>query len=153
MTGTPKPATDGIVRECYGGLHDSHRPSLSGCHCTTNCMAIRLRLEEPTAMLHFSCDICGKDLSPSKVARYVVKMEAFAATDPAELTEEDLDADHVEEMAQLLRELEESGCDEAPGTVPAGKKLRFDLCPCCYSKFLADPLGREGAAKFDFSEN
>ena len=58
------------------------------------------RLEEPTAMLHFSCDICGKDLTPKGQARYVVKMEAFAATDPAQLTDDDLDTDHVEEMAQ-----------------------------------------------------
>ena len=42
------------------------------------------RLEEPTAMLHFSCDICGKDLSPEGAGRFVVKMEAFAATDPAQ---------------------------------------------------------------------
>ena len=34
-------------------------------------------------MLHFSCDICGKDMTPGGATRYVVKMEAFAATDPA----------------------------------------------------------------------
>jgi len=103
-------------------------------------------------MMHFSCDSCGKDLTSGAVARYVVKVEAFAATDPAELTETDLDTDHVEEMAQLLSELEESGCEADLPAAPAGKKMRFDLCPCCYRKFLADPLGRE-AAKFDFSEN
>lgn len=103
-------------------------------------------------MLHFSCDICGKDLSPESAARYVVKMEAYAATDPAELTEEDTDTDHVEAMARLLDEQEELG-DDGPAPLPAGKKLQFDLCPCCYRKFLADPLGRENAAKFDFSEN
>ena len=59
-------------------------------------------------MLHFSCDNCGKDLTPAGVTRYVVKMEAFAATDPAELTDTDLDTDHVEEMAQLLSEMEEA---------------------------------------------
>jgi hypothetical protein len=84
--------------------------------------------------------------------RYVVKLEAFAATDPAELTAADLDADHVEEMAELLTEMEESGVD-APEELPAAKKMRFDLCPMCYRKFLSDPLGRENAAKFDFSEN
>jgi hypothetical protein len=104
-------------------------------------------------MLHFSCDICGKDMTPGGVTRYVVKMEAFAATDPAELTESDLDSDHVEEMAQLLNEQEEAGCDDGLEVLPAAKKIRFDLCPCCYRKFLADPLGRENAAKFDFSEN
>lgn len=103
-------------------------------------------------MQHFSCDICGKDLTPQNAARYVVKMEAFPATDPAELTDEDLDTDHVEEMAQLLNELEDGGCGETPGLAPAGKKMRFDMCSSCYRKFVSDPLGRE-AAKFDFSEN
>lgn len=102
-------------------------------------------------MLHFSCDICGKDL-PEGAARHVVKMEAFAATDPARLTDDDLSADHVEEMAQLLSELED-GERDAPELPPACQKMRFDLCPACYRKFLKDPLGRDTAARFDFSEN
>ena len=104
-------------------------------------------------MMHFSCDFCSKDMTLGEGARYVVKLEAFAATDPVELTETDLDADHVEEMAQLLNEMEESGIDDVPEELPASKKMRFDLCPLCYRKFLADPLGRESVAKFDFSEN
>ena len=105
-------------------------------------------------MMHFSCDICSKDMTLGEGARYVVKLEAFAATDPVELTETDLDADHIEEMAQLLNEMEESGLDDdGPSELPAAKKMRFDLCAMCYRKFLADPLGRENAAKFDFSEN
>ena len=104
-------------------------------------------------MMHFSCDICSKDMTLGEGARYVVKLEAFAATDPAELTETDLDADHIEEMADLLNEMEESGIEDAPEELPASKKMRFDLCPLCYRKFLADPLGRETVAKFDFSEN
>src|SRR5215212_8337567 len=71
-------------------------------------------LEEPSAMMHFSCDICSKDMTLGEGARYVVKLEAFAAADPAELTETDLDADHVEEMADLLNEMEESGIEDAP---------------------------------------
>jgi hypothetical protein len=110
------------------------------------------RLEEPTAMLHFSCDICGKDLSPEGAARYVVKMEAFAATDPAQLTDDDLDTDHVEEMAQLLNEIEDGEADE-PEVLPACKKMRFDLCPMCYRKFVKDPLAREASARLNFSEN
>src|SRR5262245_8772931 len=107
--------------------------------------------EEPTAMLHFSCDFCGKDLTPDGAARYVVKMEAYAATDPAQLRDEDLETDHVEEMAQLLNEIEDGG--EPPTLLPACQKLRFDLCPGCYRKFVKDPLGRDSASRFDFSEN
>ena len=80
-------------------------------------------------------------------SRYVVKMEVFAAHDPAELTEDDFDADHLEEIGQLLSE---ESPDAEPA--PAFKKLRYDLCPPCHKKFLADPLSRE-ATKFEFSEN
>lgn len=102
-------------------------------------------------MLHFSCDICGKDLTDGS-PRYVVKMEAHAATDPAQLTDEDMDADHVEEMAQLLSAIED-GEEDAPALLPTCQKMRFDLCPVCYGKFVKDPLGREDANRFDFSEN
>src|SRR5687767_7747865 len=89
------------------------------------------RQKDPTAKLHFPCDFCGKDLTPGVTSRFVVKMEAYAAADPAELTDEDTDADHVEEMARLLTEQEESG-DEAPALLPVCKKMRFDLCQFCY---------------------
>ena len=103
-------------------------------------------------MLHYSCDICGKDLATNSPNRYVVKMEGYAARDPAELTDEDLDADQVEEMARLLLEQEENGEDAAP-PIPACRKMQFDLCTLCYGKFASDPLGRESVAKFHFSEN
>ena len=103
-------------------------------------------------MLHFSCDICGKDLTSDDIPRYVVKMEAFAATDPAQLTDEDMDADHVEEMAQLLSDIED-GIEDAPEILPACQKLRFDMCAICYRKFVKDPLGRDSASRFNFSEN
>jgi hypothetical protein len=74
-------------------------------------------------------------------------MEVYAAHNPSELTEDDLDADHLEEIGQLLAE---EGPDAEP--TPAFKKLSYDLCPSCHKKFLADPLGRE-LQKFDFSEN
>jgi hypothetical protein len=102
-------------------------------------------------MMHFSCDICGKDLTEG-AARYVVKMDAFAATDPAELTEADLDADPVAETAQLLSELEDGGCG-GPAPLPPRQQWRFDLCGGCARRFHADPLGRDTVAKFDFSEN
>lgn len=100
-------------------------------------------------MMHFSCDICGKDLAVDSANRFIVKMKAYAAKDPAELTDEDLDADQVEEMARLLMEQDE---DDAPA-LPTCKKLRFDMCAGCYRKFLGDPLGRESVAKFEFSPN
>jgi hypothetical protein len=102
-------------------------------------------------MMHFSCDFCGKDMTPDGAERYVLKMEVFAATAPGELTDEDLEADHVEEMARMLCEQEQA--DDGPQLLPACKKMRFDLCPGCARKVVKDPLGRESAAKFDFSPN
>src|SRR5258706_15334548 len=102
-------------------------------------------------MLHFSCDLCGKELLAHNDRRFVVKMEIFAAHDPHELTEDDLDDDHLESLGALLQELEESGDDETE-IAPAYKQIRYDLCPACHQKFLLDPLNKD-AVKFDFSEN
>jgi hypothetical protein len=104
--------------------------------------------KEVWCMLHYSCDLCGKDLIDGTDARYVVQMEVFAAHDPAEITEADVSEDHLEEMSQLLREAGDDGIEPAP----AFQKLRYDLCPACHQKFLADPLSRE-TQKFDFSQN
>jgi hypothetical protein len=102
-------------------------------------------------MLRVLCDLCGKEMVPGEDNRFVVKMEVFAAGDPAKLTEADLDDDHMEQLGNLLREMEENA-DDSP-TEPASRHFRYDLCPACQKKFVRDPLGREAAQKFDFSEN
>ena len=103
-------------------------------------------------MLHVTCDLCGKQIASGDDHRYVVKIEVFAAHDPAEITEADLDEDHMEAVSQLLRD-EEDHLVDPDVAAPAYKNLRYDLCPGCHKKFLRDPLGREAAQKFDFSEN
>jgi hypothetical protein len=82
----------------------------------------------------------------------VVKIEVFAAHDPAEITEADLDEDHMEAVSQLLRDMEDHVAD-ADDTDPASQYFRYDLCPDCRRRFARDPLGRDAAQKFDFSEN
>jgi hypothetical protein len=103
-------------------------------------------------MHHITCDLCGKEVLPGEDHRFVVKIEVFAAHDPAEITDADLDEDHLEAVSQLLRDVEDNLVEE-PDLAPAYKKLRYDLCPDCQKKFLRDPLGKEAAQKFDFSEN
>ncbi|OAI39747.1 hypothetical protein AYO40_05500 [Planctomycetaceae bacterium SCGC AG-212-D15] len=103
-------------------------------------------------MLHITCDVCGRKLALGEDRRYVVKMEVFAAHDPAEITEADLDDDHMEAVSQLLRD-EEEGLADPEAIEPAHKNLRFDLCPECHKKFVRDPLGKDAAQNFDFSEN
>ena len=103
-------------------------------------------------MMHITCDICGKEITSAEDHRYVVKIEVFAAHDPAELTEADLDDDHMEVVSQLLHEAEDA-IPDPDQTAPAYKNFRYDLCPDCQKKFVRDPLSKETAQKFDFSEN
>ena len=99
-------------------------------------------------MLHFSCDLCGIPLDDQ---RFVVQLEAYPAFDPDQLEAVDLDADHLQQVAQELETCADNGTPppDACGT----KKLRFDLCARCYQKFLRDPLGRETARRLTFSKN
>jgi hypothetical protein len=103
-------------------------------------------------MLHVTCDLCGKKLQPGDDHHYVVKIEAYAAHDPAEITEADLEEDHMEAVSQMLRDMEENNVESCELAEPC-KNFRYDLCPECHQKFVRDPLGRENAQKFDFSEN
>lgn len=103
-------------------------------------------------MVHVTCDLCGKGISTGADHRFVVKIEVFASSHPAVLTEADLDDDHLEAVGALLRSEEESVPDP-DADAPPYKGFRYDLCPECHKKFLRDPLSREAAQKFDFSEN
>jgi hypothetical protein len=100
-------------------------------------------------MLHYTCDWCAKELDAE--LRYVVKIEAFAAHDPAELTEADFDDDHMEAVSQMIQQMEEN--DEPVELTPASKQFRYDLCSECHERFLRDPLGREHQQKVVFSKN
>jgi len=103
-------------------------------------------------MLHVTCDLCGKELRPGDDHCFVVKIQVFPARDPATITEADLDDDHMEAVSKLLREMEDNLAD--PDLVePAQRNFRYDLCPECRAKFVRDPLSKETAQKFDFSEN
>jgi len=102
-------------------------------------------------MVHFTCDLCGKELDDED--RFIVKIEVFAAREPAEICEADLDTDNLEAVAQQLEELEEDTLLES-APEPASRCYRYDLCPQCRKRYERDPLVvREAAQKFDFSEN
>lgn len=80
-----------------------------------------------------------------------MKIEVFA-TCPAKLTEADLDEDHMEAVAELIRRMEETGEEIEPEA--ASQRMRYDLCSDCRKRFLRDPLGVEPTApKFHFSKN
>lgn len=101
-------------------------------------------------MIHFSCDSCGVMLGEE---RYSVAVEVKAEFNPYELTEADLDADH---LAQIALELEAQLMSGQPSQVaeePRRQKMQFDLCPSCRARFVADPLGRESLRRLNFSKN
>ncbi len=99
-------------------------------------------------MLHFSCDLCGRQLGDR---RFVVKLEVYPAFDPEEFDEEDLQADHLQEISELIEEMELTGDQEIEDCET--KQLKFDLCSECRRRYLKDPLGREAMARLNFSEN
>ena len=101
-------------------------------------------------MVHFTCDLCHKELGDSE-DRFVVKIEVFAAIAPAEICEADLDADNLEAVAQQLQDTEEE--DDGRPVEPATRNFRFDLCPTCRKRYERAPLARDAVQKFDFSEN
>lgn len=101
-------------------------------------------------MMHFTCDQCGKEMRPDHDARYIVKIECRAAFDVHELTDEDLDEDHMESLSELLREME---ADDSASLPSATQRFTYDLCPDCHERFVRDPLGKDQPQKLFFSEN
>lgn len=102
-------------------------------------------------MIHYSCDLCKRELDPQNDLRYVVKMEVFAAFDPSSIDSDEDDRDHLEEIQDILERMEDSSSEEIGDDVY--QQLRFDLCPECRKKFMKNPLGRETAKAFGFSSN
>ncbi len=99
-------------------------------------------------MLHFTCDSCGQQLGDR---RFVVKLEVYPAFDPEDFDENDLDADHLHELSEVIQEMEATGNTELEDC--SSKAFRFDLCPSCHRKFVKDPLGREALRRLNFSKN
>ncbi len=94
--------------------------------------------------------MCKRELDTGDL-RYVVKMGMYAAFDPTDDDEDDDDRDHLQEIQDILERIEDLEDDRIGEDVY--KQLRFDLCPECRRKFLQNPLGREVAKAFSFSEN
>jgi hypothetical protein len=99
-------------------------------------------------MIRVMCDRCGKELGSGE-AHHVVKIEASRHSATLALTDEDLDRDHLEEVAATLAEAEEEGQPSEPSTA----SLRYDLCGTCRRAFLQNPLAREAAPRLTFSAN
>ena len=99
-------------------------------------------------MMQFTCDLCGRVIPRE---RYEAKLTVSAAFDPDELTVADLDADHLEAIAESLDALQDTGEFEIEETGP--REFRFDLCSNCARKYVQDPLHREAGRRLKFSKN
>jgi hypothetical protein len=102
-------------------------------------------------MIHFTCDLCGKTLLADEDTRYVVKIEVYAAYDPMEITDDDLQEDRTDEMQSLFEELDSLDPEDAEAGV--FKTFRYDLCPECHAAYLKDPLGSRLRQRAKFEHN
>jgi hypothetical protein len=103
-------------------------------------------------MIHHTCDRCKRVIDPEQELRYVVRMEIEVVMDPIHADELPDDRDHLLEIDEILERVDVSA-GEALGD-DTYQKRRYDLCPQCYRKFCASPLGREKKpASVGFSHN
>lgn len=98
-------------------------------------------------MIHYSCDLCGRNLDPEQEARYTVKIEVELACDVTSDEAED-DRDHLLELSTMLEQLDDEAVADA-----APQRMHFDLCCDCRQRFVRSPLGKELGKQLDFSNN
>jgi hypothetical protein len=103
-------------------------------------------------VIHHSCDRCKQLINPGEEIRYVVRIEVRAAMDFSELyDDDDNDRDHLMEAHEALERAEDAISDLVADDIY--QQRRFDLCPCCYRKFIKNPVGVETLVELNFSDN
>jgi hypothetical protein len=78
----------------------------------------------------------------SKDTRYIARIQVLAAADPLEISSEDLQEDHSDEIDRLLKQCAEMTEKELMEDVFV--EFRFDLCRKCQKAYIANPLGVTG---------
>ena len=84
------------------------------------------------------CDGCGEPLLVDSNVRYVVKVQVYAAYDPLEITEDDLEKVTPEAWNDLMEELNDADADTLESEVHIS--FQYDLCPACRRTYVKDPL-------------
>ena len=87
-------------------------------------------------MIHYSCDLCGKDLPP-ETPRYVVRIEVFAGAEP-NVADPDLVDKPDQVIQEMLTKMEQMSLKEIEDG--SYRIFRYDLCRPCQAKFLDNPL-------------
>lgn len=84
--------------------------------------------------------------------RYVAKIEVSATFNPDEVSNPNLDLDHLEQIAAALDEMESTADFHISETGP--HKIQLDLCSYCVHQFVNAPLGQKRKnPRLDFSQN
>jgi hypothetical protein len=99
-------------------------------------------------MKHYTCDLCGRPISDE---RYTARIEIAAAFDPEKLPAIKTDDDHLDQIADEIEALDDTGQFSLPETGP--KLFEFDLCPSCQRRISCDPLNRTARKQLNFSPN
>jgi len=101
-------------------------------------------------MVHYTCDLCGKELFVEDDVRYVVKIEVYPVYDPISEEEEALEEDHLTAMHESFSQ---DGQQEQGESDDEYDSFRFDLCEACHKRYLEDPLFRKILRRMGFSPN
>ena len=100
-------------------------------------------------MIHYTCDCCKQIIDATNDLRYVVRMEIYAAMDVDD--DADDDSDHLAEVHEIIERMDDAESPRIGDEIY--QQMRFDLCADCRKKFTENPIVREPAKQFNFSEN
>jgi hypothetical protein len=120
-------------------------------------------LESP--MIHYTCDRCKRTIDPETEPRYIVEIDVRMVNAVEPIDEENDEIDQLAELHdQLQREVNAElgiGLNDSHEPSPEMTVLgdceegpeQFDLCQHCHELFTNNPLGKEIAVGFGFSNN
>ena len=94
--------------------------------------------------------MCSSDLESIAENRFVVRLEVYPAHQPSCLSEEDLQPDHLQALAEELSSQADAENEFEP---PRTQSFRYDLCPRCHARYVQDPLRVAATKRLNFSEN
>lgn len=115
-------------------------------------LAYRIKSQtERHAVIHFTCDRCGRSIDPKRQLRYAVGIQIQAKMDGTDLGAEREDEDPLLSIEQIL-EAASDLADELVGN-DIQSDLQFDLCVDCYRRFVKNPLGARSVPALPVSQN
>jgi len=94
-------------------------------------------------MIHVTCDRCAKLIGQDE-RRHVVRIHISPAFDPNEISDDDLDVDHLKEVGDLIKSIEQN--PDAAGIATTPHAMRCDLCEECLEAFVQHPVGTEATS-------